>query len=211
MAKKIKVVVINGPPGSGKDTLANALLHDVDLRRNNVMQLERFSRPLKRALCAFFGYNISGIDDYSSLEIDKNEDKLYGQSYRNLQIALSETLAKPKLGEDIFGKLLVERVERAYKLAIEKHKWALADDQYVVVIPDSGFLVELRPVVAHFGYPNVCVVKLFRSTANYSKDSRGYLPTSALLDLGVKQIILRNDGTESQFRAEGVKEVSKWL
>jgi hypothetical protein len=158
-------------------------------------------------LASFFGVSIDDLGN-TRLEERKNEPALWnGVSYREAQIKLSELYAKPLFGLDIFGRLFIERVYNGYARAI-KNEVITQDDVLVVLVPDSGFVVEAEPVVAEFGARNVALFNIYREGHSFEGDSRSYL---SLDHLGVNRVRLINDGTIEDFLTVARKEVMKWL
>ena len=87
----LKVVLINGPAGSGKDTFAELAV------KKWGGKIEKMSAPLKAA--------------YKCLnpEIDL-EDRSQKEMARRHLIDLSEHYVKPRFGKDWFGKMLIKRL-----------------------------------------------------------------------------------------------------
>lgn len=141
----MKVVLINGPAGSGKDTLAKLAMQ----QWGGVE--EKFSRPLKEAYLALN----PGADI---------EDRKVKELHRQNLIALSEEYVKPRFGQQHFGVLLRERIAHKYPLLAEKKR--------IVWISDSRFSEEAMPLLEkHI----TAVVKIHRDGCGYQGDSGGYL------------------------------------
>ena len=113
-----KLVILNGPPRSGKDECAKYLY------RQNVAQYVdagvgatfphwfRMSRPLKDGLRAFFGFT-----EAEMAELEKHKDKphalLFDKSWRDVQISLSEQWAKPFFGDEVFGEIALRTLQKS--------------------------------------------------------------------------------------------------
>lgn len=204
--KQPKILLFNGPPGSGKDTAAKALLHDADIIEDHDIRFDRFSRPLKRALAAFFELACDGYD-ITPLESGKNEAMPgYDVSFRQLQIDLSESFAKPHLGSAIFGELLVRRIRNWMETFVDESPRA---KYKLVLVPDAGFLSEFIPLVEAFGEDRVAVCKFIREGTNYDSDSRGYLELSAFPS--VVQFSTRNDDSVEELMLSVKAGLGPWL
>ena len=150
----MRVVFVQGPPRSGKDSvghiLANELWSDgVDAR------VYKFAEPITKWSQEFFG--VSCADEEIKDQPHRNID---GMSPRQAAIAFSERAIKPVFGHDIFGKVLLRKIE--------------ADAPDVAIITDSGFMHEARPIWEQYGL-DVCVaVHVHRRDTSFKNDSRSY-------------------------------------
>jgi hypothetical protein len=165
-----KIVFFNGPPRVGKDTLVNGLLSRFPTARNI-----KFSTPLKSALPIFFGLT---KDQISTLEQVKDVPRadFLGNSWREVQISLSEDWAKPTFGKTVFGDITCNIIKA---------------DQYanIFLISDSGFQEEAGALVEQFGKENCLLIRLKREGTNFNRDSRSYWEN--IFD--IKEITLYND------------------
>lgn len=159
-----KVILLNGPPRSGKDTAGEILARRI--RRAKVV---KFAGCLKLATQAmvhtFIGVDMPNrVDMY---EVVKDNHAFRGKTWRQLYIGVSELLCKPLFGGAFFGEMLVSEMQR------------LAALHDVFVVTDGGFVQELDPVIEFVGRGNLHVVKISRPGTSYARDSRGYLPDCA--------------------------------
>ncbi|WP_424679467.1 hypothetical protein [Escherichia coli] len=151
-----KVIILNGPAGCGKDTLAMALVE-----MGFAKGITSFKNPMFSIALAALGHDayrefLDGYDDRARKE--KPEGFLNGLSRRQIMIAISEQFIKPVFGADYFGKYLAEN---------------LPDGDEVFVVSDGGFASEVAPIVAA-GH-DVRIVRLHREGYTFEGDSRGYL------------------------------------
>jgi len=166
-----KIIFINGPPGSGKDTAGKIL------RRMHDIRLYKMSRPLKEGLREFFSFSTEIMRDH--VELFKNEVKVpifNGMTWRQVQIKLSEEWAKPLFGDDIFGQLAVNYLQQPTSFLM-------------TAITDTGFRGEALPIIRAFGPDNCFLIQLTRKDCTFEGDSRSYIE---LDDLGVTTILLDN-------------------
>ncbi|WP_279027223.1 hypothetical protein [Gibbsiella quercinecans] len=158
-----KVIILNGPAGCGKDTLAGIIaeLVSVDIHSNKVPLFE-----VARAMLGETNYN-KFIRLYNDRETkERPASILGGMSPRKFFIHLSESVIKPIFGQLHFGQLLADRVERSHSHA---------------VVSDGGFPDEVRPLI-EAGF-DVYVVRLHSHGYDFAGDSRGYIHLPALLSL----------------------------
>lgn len=153
------VVVFNGPPYSGKDTLTE-YLHCLTGAGHAAFK----TKLLEIALV------ISGVDSLTwerwyLADKEKPRVELWGHSCRSFLILVSETMVKPNLGPAYFGELAA--------LNIRNHMKDVSE--FGVCFSDSGFDAELFEVVKEVGAKSVIVVQLHRSGTTFEGDSRAYL------------------------------------
>ena len=166
-----QVVIFNGPPGSGKDTLANYYedclgyqhlrfkdgLVPLVLKAYKITQewfTARYTRDLKDVPCP----------------------ELCGMSPRQSLINMSENVIKPAFGESAFGDIVARQI----------------DMTRTTVFSDGGFIEELRPVVDKVGADNVIIIQISRPNCSFDNDSRSYYPQNIL---GCKTIQYENSSS----------------
>jgi hypothetical protein len=148
------VLILNGPPGCGKDTIANEIA-DVDY----VEQFE-FKRALYTAVAAYFYVDAEAFEArHKNRDLKEVPHYWYNLSTREMLIRVSEDIIKPLFGKQYFGRQAAECVARSS-----------AD---LCVFSDGGFDEELLPLVAA-GF-RVVVARLHRDDFTFDGDSRDYL------------------------------------
>ncbi|UQT03825.1 deoxynucleotide monophosphate kinase [Serratia phage vB_SmaP-Kaonashi] len=153
-----KVIILNGPPGVGKDTLANMLVDMYRTWGEKAVRLE-FKDSLIRIAKAITGVTDSEWDRLYRRDQKERKQTVYGNlSARELLIKISEEWVKPQFGYDHFGQLALADINR--------HGEATA------FFSDGGFLDELIPAAQHH---EVIVARLFREGYDYGNDSRTYI------------------------------------
>lgn len=171
------IIVLNGPAGSGKDTLADLT---VDLFNSKIVKPNRqlahslimaqkfkFAEPIVNFMRSQLGIN------RQELELAKRAGRtLHGTnvSVRDTMIAFSEKFMKPLYGEDIFGRLAAEEIEQFFTKASVN-----AMSRAVAVISDSGFDAELEALVKAHPSAKFLVVYLGRKGYSFEGDSRAYI------------------------------------
>lgn len=166
-----KIILFNGPPGVGKDTIAEAVSRGQFITLSDVLRLPplKFAAPLKRAVRDLY---LNGDQDlfnkYDSPQ-EKNNAKVefLGKSCRELQIAISETYFKPLHGEAVFGRLLASEIKHVLSKNTRK-----PDN---IFISDSGFVPEAQVLIDTFGAENIVLVRLYQEGKDFTGDSRSYI------------------------------------
>lgn len=154
--KRLVIMLLNGPPGCGKDTLANAFV-----RVHGFGHIEKFAQPIRDAAIATFPSVTR--ENFEKL---KSEPLCDSQStLRDWMIRYSEHQMKPMFGKHIFGKLLCERVQR---------QRALGDN--LVIITDSGFAEEAQYLIDHLESDvRFVLVHMHRKSTSFAGDSRSHI------------------------------------
>jgi hypothetical protein len=161
--KPMPVVILNGPPNSGKDAIAKALANWC-----NVVHLEMKECMFSIALATSGVTEKDWYQRYNNRELKEEPwSILGGLSQRQFMIKISEEWMKPLFGKDVFG---VRAAESA------RQKIWTTQGKYAVVFTDGGFKEELDAMVRTLGEDNVLLVRVHRDGTNFDNDSRNYLP-----------------------------------
>lgn len=178
-----KYTFINGPPGSGKSTLAELLCtNDTSIYR------ESFAQPIRDMMYAVF-YPEEGPISYS-LDLRDGDAKrsiiphTNGITNRMAMISFSEKWMKPSFGEDIFGRLALDRCK-------------LQEDFYSrFLFDDSGFAPEAQVMIAEEPISDFLLIHLHREGTSFEGDSRSYI------HLPIHTISLTNSSSPEAMLAE---------
>lgn len=153
------VVIFNGPPRSGKDTLAKYLC-------GATLAVPRaFKTQLVSIALTIAGVSREEWGDWYEMDKEAPRDELWGHSCRSFLILISEDMIKPHLSPSYFGEI------EAKSMAGNQ----LYLSEYGAVYSDSGFNEELSKVVEAVGADRVIVVQLHRQGTTFNGDSRKYL------------------------------------
>lgn len=165
---RIPIILLNGPPGSGKDTAAT-IIQDWLSNHDLQSQITRFSSPIKRAFAGFIG--ASEVDELGESTLharDKDSPLpiLNNRSYRDWQIAFSEDFIKPHYGENTFAQLLVDEIYQSEHSIIRGRFW---------IISDCGFQSEVDYFTESFDPAAIALFRIQRPGHTFAKDSRQYV------------------------------------
>lgn len=157
-----KVLILNGPPGIGKDTLAN-LLHERHPVSVHSFKHELYIQAAKE----------TGIDAHILEKLNSDRELKEARilsidcapigavvSVRQALQMVSEEIIKPRHGEAYFGE------------AAARYMRGLYCD---VVVSDGGFPEEIKAVCREFGPENVAVARLHRGGVDFGTDTRRYI------------------------------------
>lgn len=183
-----KLILFNGPPRSGKDTAADYVWANYD----NVQRI-KMSGPLKRGVQAFFNLTDAELRALEETK-DSPNDLLLRNSYRDVQISLSEDWAKEKFGMTVFGHLAA-RVMRSSR-------------SEMFVTSDSGFDYEAVPLVNIVGPANTLLVRVHRPGFDFTKDSRSHI---TLQRADLLEVDVYNTGTVADFHKRIKAVIDAWL
>lgn len=147
----MKILLISGPPASGKDTAIHRIHEQYPVLE------EKFALPLRKAMRGLLDVN----DD--TLEWMKRDDP----RVRLVMIKLSEEIVKHLYGREWFGYACARRVE---------NEWAKSNGNLNVVVTDAGFNYEVTAFCeAVREFAPECQFRLWQLTrpfCSYDNDSR---------------------------------------
>ena len=192
----MKILFLNGPPGSGKDyagRLISALIPHA--------HVTKFAKVLKERTHGLYGVSSGpgggpAPHDWFESRKDEPASEFFGLTPREAYIGVSETYMKPTHGEDIFGKLLLQ------ELTSPK-----VQGSPIAVITDSGFVEEAATLVHHFTPEQCFMLHIKRRGCTFDGDSRGFVD---LRDLAVPTTDIWNTGN-SDFMEDIILTLGHWL
>jgi len=162
------VILLNGPPRSGKDTVALYLEKQYNFEHLQIKEI------LVQTTVKLFDISRELWDEkyetHKEIKLDylaifrggPFSGELHKFSPREALIYVSEHIIKPVYGEGIYGKVIANKVGKS-------------KDEKSFVISDAGFDKEVSEIVKKVGEKNVYVIKLSRKGYTYANDSRNYL------------------------------------
>ena len=144
----MKVILLSGPPGCGKDEVGN-YLQDACWAR-----LYKFAEPMKDALKAMFGYSDEELE----------QAKRDHPEIRAAHIFLAEKVAKPIYGQAYFGVRCAQKV--------------FADRPELAVVTDCGFQIEADAFVSYMPGVDIELWQIHRPGYTFDNDSREWVHLS---------------------------------
>ena len=150
--KYTKYIVLNGPPMSGKSTIARELSQYMNERHIETVS-DSFAAPMKHYISTALGMQ------YASMPKDAPRAELSGYSVREFLIDLSENYIKPRYGDGVYGRWLSHRIGR------------IQPSPSFVICDDGGFTDEVDAL----GAGKAIIVRVNRPGKDFSNDSRSYL------------------------------------
>lgn len=184
----MKVLLLNGPPRSGKDEIGRKLWNRMPAGTVRM----KFAEPIIQFMFTAYGIRMEQVNKDEPHPAIPN-----GRTPREVAIAYSEKFCKPLFGQEYFGDKAVEAIQNMERI-----------QQKLCIFTDSGFPHEARPVSAL--YP--CLqIRLSRPGTSFIHDSRNYWD---LPNVGV--ISFDNDAPNltalgDKVYADLVPEILKWL
>ena len=150
-----QVIILNAPPHSGKDTIADLLVKNFNATK------QEFKEALYEATANHYGLDINTYKALATNRIlkDSEETSFFeeeGKTYRQGLIHVSENIIKPMYGADYFG------VKAAQKLV----------DGINAFSDGGGWWPELAPVAEVADQVIIC--RLYRNGYTFAGDSRDY-------------------------------------
>ena len=171
-----QIIILNGPPRSGKDELAKYLVSE-----HKHFYHMKFANELKKLAHRLYNTPDQAPDAYEAFK-DQRLTEFMGLTPRQAYIALSESYIKPYHGKEFFGLQLILTIK-----AVRHH------DDNVFIISDGGFAEELEPLLKNFDPHLFTIVQLYRQGCTFDNDSRHYFSAERFSKLGVKFLKLDNN------------------
>lgn len=154
------IVLFNGPPRSGKDTLAKMVQNHLKSQGFDA-RIDHLSEPLRRIayqMCDMT-YGAPGALDYELFKTTWFAQ--FDRTGRQLMIDISESFLKQQYGQHIMANMLFERNAGC----AEK----------VILVPDSGFQAETNRLCNIYLPSNVYLVNVMRNGCDFTNDSREWV------------------------------------
>lgn len=192
-----KIILLNGPPGCGKDTAAQAIVLNTVYGGRHM----KFATPLKEGTHAMYGMVGAHRDHFEAVK-DMPRPEFFGQTPRQAYIKASEEWMKPSFGKDIYTKLAIQAIKK------EPHG-------RLFVFSDCGFREEVLPLIEWARPENVLLIRLHREGCTFDGDSREYVEELPPAVVGIRgrtvEYDLYNRLGREDFRLLACTVVERWL
>jgi len=165
MDHSIKIVFVQGPPGSGKDAFGAMLAERIP-----GAHVEKFARILKDRTHGLYGlFDKYGFLPHHAFDATKDlpSADFHGLTPRQAYIEVAERHFKRLHGHRVFGDMLLGDL-------IRRHGCGIDNDDNVFIVTDSGFVQEADVLREHFGDERCVVLQMYREGKTFVGDSRGY-------------------------------------
>lgn len=195
----MKLILLNGPPRSGKDTLGQGLIEHLTKQGYYAFH-EKFSAPLKTSFAGMMKRPM--FKDFIVGYWEDRKEHIVpglGVSFRKWQQDMSERFMKPCYGQDIFGRLLHQRL-------IDKGVFDTNEKPAVAVITDCGFQVEVDYLLQHLTKADIIVFQIHRAGCTFEGDTRELVTNHKGETIGIV-----NNGTIEEGLNLLISEVDRWL
>ena len=184
-----KVIILNGPPGVGKDTIANELD-----RQHGAFHIRVKDELYSDAYQIFQKHGRLSFEEFLGLMNDRDKKEkpsadLSGFSPRQALILTSELVYKRIYGNDYYGELASN---------IAKKYISITSEQANVVFSDGGFIEEVEAIAKKS--PTV-LVRLHRDGFLFDGDSRSYVRNAAGVE---KEIDIHLEEGNVQFAVDEI-------
>ncbi len=176
------IVGFNGPPESGKDTLAEMLAEHMNKQGVTLpVRFESLSLPLRKIAYAMVDWP-GELDGPAYADFKRTEFPRLGTDGRHIMIDASERFLKVVYGIDVMAQLLLERNEGFHG---------------VLLIRDCGFQCEVSPLEQAVGAANLYMNRVTRAGKTFAdlNDSREFVQATNMN-------YVSNDGTLDDLRVE---------
>lgn len=161
-----KIILLNGAPGSGKDTFAK-MLEDVYAERGQQAFTVNIAKPLRRMASVVSPVPMNSHDDYErwkNAKLDANgKPDSTAPNGRDVLVALGDCV-RELYGDAVF----------AYSTIREMYdRIGFASGGYdACIVSDLGLDQEAQAFVSTFGKQSVHIVRLWRDGHNFFDDCR---------------------------------------
>lgn len=157
-----KAIILNGPPGSGKDTAVKAIQSMIALEGKwMTCKHNKFSEGMKKAVHALYGLFHSPEALESEGLKDKPHSDLFGATPREEYIAMFHYLEQ-RHSSAVLGMLMEQEMRRQTKIDVH-------------LLSDGGRVPEIEPIISYIGAKNLCIIEIHAPGKTFVGDIRGYI------------------------------------
>lgn len=192
-----KIILVNGPPGSGKDTIGWDIMEWINDNAYPMMgyiSIEKLALPLRKIVFAL-------AEGELDIEQDKDKQVMFGGlTPRKIMQSASEDWLKRLAGPNVFAELLSQRIDTHYVIYdhIEHH---------YVVVTDCGFQTEVDYIVDKYGEDNVYLIRMMREGCNFIGDTREFTSIPKRSHFAT----ITNNGSYDDLKSAAASVLSVWF
>lgn len=192
-----KILVANGPPGSGKDTAINQCVENLNFK-GRVFKLS-YKKVLYAGVAKRFNLDLDYV-----ISLNENRDTkelpmecFGGLSVRQALISESEDHIKPMFGEEGVANFAISELLDIIK--------PTHGEPILLLNSDGGFNIEIDYVKRRLGLSNdqLFVIRLLRRNHSFQGDSREFIKNP--------NIIINNDLSIESLKSKLIKPIQTWL
>lgn len=154
------LVGFNGPPRSGKDTMARMLAEYMDSRITLPVREVSLSTPLRKIAYAMVGWTGRPLEGPVYEQFKTEWFSQFDRTGRQLMIDVSESFLKPCYGQAVMADMLLGELKGFTGVAL---------------IRDCGFQIEADHLAKLLGNRKLYVARVHRAGCDFSKDSRQWV------------------------------------
>lgn len=186
------IILLNSPPGCGKDTIAKTL------NWMDGSEIMEFKKPMFKIASAIVGL---AVEEFLKLYSDRTKkenpcEEFLGMSGRQLLIDISESFCKPRFGEEYFGRVAANGMNFDHF------------SNYGYVFSDSGFLSEVFPLARKFGKESITIVQFTgQGVVDFGNDSRNWVDGTPHGIRTIRMPISNDNMTPMQYTELVIQEV----
>lgn len=160
-----KIIILNGPPYSGKDTSADYL---VEKHGYTKLEMKGALRALAHKIASLTSADpvalCNRLEFTRELKDTEVVPEFGNRTWPQFLIWLSEDVCKPIFGQDVFARAAIVAINNA--------------NSDKIVFSDGGFPIEARAIYEAFPHDLLLVAQVHREGRSFSvgrKDSRQYI------------------------------------
>lgn len=200
------VVLFCGYAGSGKDTCFHMLKKNIDTQRVDVSKYT-FGNSLKEIvvdLCQLFlneKYSVEAMDNLEYKEMERPEHFIFSENeshpliIRTLLQKIGTDILRKQLGQDIFAKAIISKIDRALKCSTDLNR------EHISFITDLRFPNEQKCIMQYCNENGHKCITIYICRNNNPLVSHSHSSESYYDQLD-KDIIIQNNGTISELKNE---------
>lgn len=156
------LVGLNGPPGAGKNALADELAHLFRRVHGVDPYVMAIAAPLRQIAGLLTGVDMTDDTKYALAKAMVFEH-LNGETGRQVMINVTEQYLKPRYGNRVWVEAFIRKTREM--------QWCRPENERVIIVTDVGFEYERCAIENEFA--RSAFVELARPGCSYVGDSRG--------------------------------------